>query len=148
MFDFFAAPAVADDFSLRHLPEQVSAAAGGVFFIVGGAPTGTHHAAFFAAALANTDAAQRSVREAAMILRELEMGLRLPRCVVRAQAEIFVELVGTDQLAGVHLPVGIPGGFKFAEGLDQFWAEHFRKEFSAGLSVAVFAGEGSAVADY
>src|SRR4029077_1521151 len=114
---FFAAPAVANDFSLGHLPEQVGAATGRVFFVVRGAPAGTHHAAFFAAALTYADAAQSGVREAAMILRELEVSLRLPGGVVRAEAEVFVELVGIDQLAGVHLPVGIPGGLEFAEGL-------------------------------
>src|SRR5580704_762154 len=100
LFDFFAAPAVADDcvfsvLTLRHLPEQVSAAAGGVFFVVRGAPTGTHHAAVlamaFAAAFADAHAAQRGGREAAVIVGELEAGRGLPGSVVGAEAEIGVE---------------------------------------------------------
>ncbi len=148
LLHFFAPPSVARSTSpLRHLPEQVSAAAGGVLFFVGGAPARAHHAAFFAAALADSDAAQRGVREAAVIEQELEVRLGLPRRVVRAEAKVLVELVGLDHFAGIHLPVGIPRDLEFAEGLHQFGAEHFRKKFGAGLSVAVLAGERSAVAD-
>ena len=98
VFDFFAAPAVADDGVvaigiLRHLPEQVSAAASGVLFFVRGALTGTHHAAFFAAAFANANAAKSRMRKAAVIQRKLEMRLGLPGRVVRTEAKIFVELV-------------------------------------------------------
>jgi hypothetical protein len=62
LFDFFAPPAVLDDrvfagWVLRHLPEQVSAAAGGVFFVAGGAIAGAHDSAFVAAALSDADAA-------------------------------------------------------------------------------------------
>ena len=84
LFDFFAAPAVADDrifscWSLRHLPEQVSAAAGGVFLFVRGAVAGAHHAAFVAAAFADADAAQSGVRQAAVIVRETGSASRAPR---------------------------------------------------------------------
>jgi len=127
VFDFFALPAVADDGVgtvriLRHLPEEMGAAAGGVFFFMRGAPAGAHDAAFFAAALADTDAAQRGMTQAAVVEGELKVRLGLPRCVVLAEAEISVELVGrlslrANQLARVHIAVGIPGGFEFAEGL-------------------------------
>ena len=82
-----------------------------------------------------------------MIFGKLEVRLRLPGIVVRPQAQIFVELVRVDHFAGIHLPVGIPGGLEFAERLHQLGAEHFGEEFGAGLSVAVFAGERTAVAD-
>ncbi len=65
-----------------------------------------------------------------------------------AEAEVFVELVGLDQLAGIHLPFRIPGRLEVAEGLHQFGAEHFRKQLAAGLTVAVLAGDGAAVADH
>ena len=55
-FYFFAAPAVANDFPLRHFPEQVGATAGAVFFFARGAIAGAHQATFFAAALAYADA--------------------------------------------------------------------------------------------
>src|ERR1700692_3913482 len=79
LLDFFAAPAVADDrifssWALRHLPEQVGAAAGGVFFVARDAVAWAHHAAVFAAAFADADAAQSSCRQAAVIVRELEAG--------------------------------------------------------------------------
>jgi len=66
---FFAAPAIANDsipsvfvfvvfvFALGHLPEEVSAAAGGVFFFVRGAIAGAHQTTLFAAALAHAHAA-------------------------------------------------------------------------------------------
>src|ERR1700733_1325692 len=97
-FDLFAAPSIADDGVaavgiLCHLPEQMSAAAGRVFFFVGGAPTGTHHAAFFAAAFANANATKSRMRKTAVIGRELEVRLGLPVRVIRTEAQIFVELV-------------------------------------------------------
>ena len=122
LLDFFAAPAIADDpifsgWALRHLPEKVSAAAGGVFFFACDPIAGTHDAAFFATAFANTDAAQGGVRQAAVVGGKLKARLRFPGRVVGAKAEIFVELVGVDELAGIHLPVGIPCGLELAEGL-------------------------------
>src|SRR5438270_512698 len=125
VLNLFAVPAVADDFALGHLPEEVGAAAGGVLFFVGGAPTGAHDAAFFAAAFAYSDTTQGGMREAAMIFGELEMCFRLPRCVIWAQAQVFVEPVGLKHFSRIHLPVGIPCLFEFAEGLHQFGAKHF-----------------------
>ncbi len=83
LFDFFAAPAVADDpipsvLALSHLPEQVSAAAGGVFFFVRGAIAGAHQAALFTTALAHAHAAQSGLGETAVVIEELEVGLRFP----------------------------------------------------------------------
>jgi hypothetical protein len=118
-----------------------------MLFFVRGPPTGTHHTALFAAAFAHTHAAQRRVRQAALIERELEMRLRFPWRVVGAEAKIRVELVGLDQLAGIHLPVWIPCGLELAKRLHQFWAKHFWKQLGAGLSVAVLARERSAVTD-
>ena len=94
VLDFFAAPAVADDSTLGHFPEQVSAAAGGVFFVVRGAVAGAHQAAFFAAALAYAHAAQGGLSKAAVVVGELEVGFRFPRRISGAKAEIFVKLVG------------------------------------------------------
>src|SRR5215469_3957874 len=127
MFDFFAAPPITDDFSLGHLPEQMGTAAGGMFLFVGSAPTGAHDATFLAAALPHAYAAQSSVTQAAVILRELEMRFRFPWGIVRAESKILVQLVGLNQLAGIHLPVRIPGVFEFAESLHQFWPEHLRE---------------------
>src|SRR6267378_3929340 len=78
LLDFLTPPAVADDFALGHLPEQVRAAAGGVLFFAGHAEAGTHHPTFVVAALPHSDAAQGGMREAAMVMGKLEMGGRLP----------------------------------------------------------------------
>src|SRR5580704_4868656 len=114
VFDFFAAPAVADDpislaFALGHLPEQVGAAAGGVFFFAGGAVAGAHHSAFVVAALAYAYAAEGSLGQAAVVGGELEIRFRFPGRVSGAEAEVFIEFVGLDPFAGIHLPFGIPG---------------------------------------
>jgi len=95
-FYFFAAPAVGDDFALRHLPEQMSAAPSGVFLFERGSVAGAHDAAFGVAALANTDAAESGFGEAAVIGGEFESSFGLPRRIVGAEAKIFVELVGLD----------------------------------------------------
>ena len=126
----------------------MGAAAGRVFLIAGHAKAGTHHSAFVVTTLADSDAAQGGVRHAAVVLRKLEMGGRVPGIVAGAEAKILVHAVGFDDLAGIHLPVRVPGGLEFVEGLDEFGAEHLGKQFGAGLTVAVLAGEGAAVADH
>ena len=156
-FYLFAAPAVANKaiffvltllvLALGHLKEQVGAAAGGVFFFAGGAVAGAHQAAIFATAFAHADASERGLGEAAVVGWKFENCLWLPGRIVRAEAQVFVELVGLDHFSGIHLPIGIPRRFKFAEGLDELGAKHFRKQFGAGLAVAVFAGDGAAIAD-
>jgi len=152
LFDFFTAPAVANDFTLSHLPEQVGAAAGGVFFVVCRAVAGTHHATFFAAAFADAHAAQCGVRQAALIGGKLEAGLRLPGSIVGAEAEIFVELVErlsrqTNDLAGIHFQSGSQADLNLRKACISSGPNILGEEFGAGLSVAVFAGEGAAVAD-
>src|SRR5579864_3666638 len=49
-------------------------------------------------------------------------------------------------LAGIHLPVGIPNGFELAECLNNFLSEHFRKQLGSGLAVTVFTGKGAPIA--
>ena len=157
LFDFFAAPAVANDSifsscSLRHFPEQVSAAASGVLFFAGDAIAGAHHAAFFAAALSHSNAAQGGEGQAAMIGGKLKASLGFPRSVIRAETKVLVEFVGrllrqTNDFAGIHFAVGVPCRLEFAECLHEFRAKHFRQQFGAGLAVAVFAGERAAIAD-
>src|SRR5579871_5765140 len=82
-----------------------------------------------------------------MILRELEMRLRLPGSVVGAEAKMLVKLIGIDNLARIHLPVRIPGGLELAEGFHQLGTEHLGKKLGAGLSVAVLARERSTITD-
>jgi hypothetical protein len=56
--------------------------------------------------------------------------------------------LGSISLPGIHLPIGIPERFEFAEGLHQFRAKHLRKQLAAGLTIAVLAGDGATVADH
>ena len=88
-----------------------------MFFFASGAETRTHYSAFIVTALADSHASQRGVREAAMVFGKLEVGLRLPRFVLGAQSQIFIQLIRLDYLAGIHLPIRIPGGLELAKGL-------------------------------
>src|ERR1700733_13863807 len=105
-----------------------------MFFFTSGAEARTHHAACVLAALADSDATQCSVREAAMVFGKLEMSLRLPRFVICAQTQIFVQPIRFDYFARIHLPIRIPQGFELTERLNQFGAEHFWQQFRARLS--------------
>src|ERR1019366_468431 len=99
---------VFDDVAFRHLPEQVSAPAGGVLFIARDAEARTHDSALVAAALADSDAAQGGGRQATVVVGKFEMRLRPPGIITGTEAEIFVEAIGLDELARIHLPIGIP----------------------------------------
>src|SRR5947209_20056299 len=108
---------------MKHLPEMVRAPARSVTLFMRDHKTGAHRIALsgfriFSAALANSDTAQRRVSKAAVVLRIFEMSRRVPGMIVGAEAQILVDAIRVDDLAGVHLPVRIPDGFEFAEGLD------------------------------
>src|SRR5580704_15181919 len=83
-----------------------------------------------------------------MVGGEPKIGFRFPRSIGRAKAEILVEPIGFNQLAGIHLPFWIPRRFELPESLDQFRAEHFRQQLCARLTVAMFARDGAAIAHY
>src|SRR6186997_2712200 len=87
----------------------------------------THRAAAMAPALTYAHTAERRVREAAVVLGELEVRLRCCGRVVRAEAQVRRTRVGIDHLAGVHLPLRIPDRFELPERLDELVPEHDRK---------------------
>src|SRR5581483_10618757 len=101
-----APPAVGDDFALEHLEQQPRPPAGGVHLLAGHHVARAHRAAGFSPALADPDAAQGGVGEAAPVLVEGEVRLRLGRSVVGAEAQVLVDAVGIDHLARVHLASG------------------------------------------
>ena len=78
-----------------------------------------------------------------MVVRKLEVRGRLPRTVISSQSKVLIKLVGANQFPWVHFPVGVPKRLESRECFNEFRAEHFRKQFSAGLTVAVFAGKRS-----
>ncbi len=147
LLHFFAAPAIANDFPSRHLPQKMSATAGRVFFFMRGPVAGTHQAAFFAPALAHPHTAQSGLGKAAVVIEKLKVGFRFPGRIAGTESKIFVELVRLDQFARIHLPIRIPCRLELTESLDEFRSKHLRKQFGARLAVAVFAGERTAVAD-
>ena len=75
------------------------------------------------------------------------MRFRLQGFVVGAQAQIFGWQVGVDNFVGIQLVVGIPDRLEFTEGVHELGPEHFWKQGSARLPVAVLAGERASVAD-
>src|SRR5450755_4018852 len=76
------------------------------------------------------------------------MRLRLPGIVTRSESQIFVEAIRIDELARIHLPIGIPQQFELAEGLHQFGTKHLGQKFAARLPVSMLTRDGATVADY
>src|SRR5205823_6573594 len=95
-------------------------------------------------ALADADAADSRVREIAVVLGIRELDLRPPGLVVGAEAEVLVDAVRPDDLARVHLPVGIPDRLELLEGAHEVVAEHLGEKLCTRLAVAVLAGQGAA----
>ena len=50
---------------------------------------------------------------------------------VGAEPEVLRDAVCVDNLAGIHLPLGVPDRLEFAERLDELIAEHLRQELGA-----------------
>src|SRR5919109_706923 len=103
LLDRFALPA-AYYIALQHLEQQAGAPAGGVFFFPRYHEARTHGALVHAPAFADTDAAQRGVSEATVILRETKMSCRTRGAVVRSQPEIPIAGVSVDNFAWIHFP--------------------------------------------
>ncbi len=72
---------------------------------------------------------------------------RVPWGVVGAESKVLIGTIGTDDLARIHLPVGVPDGLELFEGMDQLGAEHLLEQPRTRLSVAMLARQGSAVLD-
>src|SRR6478752_7083978 len=138
-------PAVGDDLPVEHLEQETRAAAGRVHLLARRHEGRAHDVyAPGGAALADADTADGRVREVAVVARVAELDLRPPRLVVGAEAEVLVDAVGPDDLARVHLPVGVPDRLELLEGPDEVVAEHLRQELRARLAVAVLPGQRAA----
>src|ERR1051326_5194301 len=114
---------------------MVGASARGVSLFMRHHEAGAHGVAFsgfrvFPSALANAHATQRGMSKAAIVLRILEMSCRIPGMVVGAKTQVLVNAIGIDNLAGVHLPIGVPDRLELAEGLNEFFPEHLVKKLS------------------
>src|SRR5438067_10014776 len=100
---------------------------------------GTHGTSIHPAALAYPDAAQGSGGDTSFIIGKFEMCCRLPRVVSGAQAQIFVEAIGINDLARIHLAIGIPNSLELAKGLDKFRTVHLGKQFRTSLTITVLS---------
>ncbi len=145
--DLLVGPSIGEDFVLHELPEEMGAATGGVELFAGRHEAGAHGGGVGFAAGSYSNAAESGRGEGAVFFGEGEVSFGLPGFVVGAEAKVFVDLVGVDELVGVHAIGGIEDAFEPAKGLHQVFAEHFREESAASLAVAVFAGEGAAVGE-
>src|SRR4051812_6375722 len=70
------------------------------------------------AALTDSNATQRRMREASAVFRKLKVCFWLAGFVVRAEAEVLLKAVRLDDLARIHLPIRIPDGFELSKRLD------------------------------
>ena len=120
------APALIEGIAAHHLEQEVRAAAGRMHFLARRLEARAHRLPAEAAAFADPKAALGGLSKAAVVVRVLEVGLDVPRRVIRAEAQIGVEWVGVDDLARVHPPMRVPDGFEFTKSLDQLGAEHLR----------------------
>ena len=68
----------------------------------------------------------------------MEMRLDISGTIVSTYAQILSDIIRIDDLAGIHLPIGIPDRFELAESLDQFRPKHLWQQPGARLSIAVF----------
>src|SRR5689334_2061988 len=113
---------------------MVGAASSRVAFLVRDHEAWAHDVVFrlgtiFAAALADSNATQSCMCEAAVVFGILEMRGRFPRMVICTETQILVHAMRIDELAGIHLPIGIPNGFVFAKSLNQLRLEHLVEKF-------------------
>jgi len=85
-----------------------------------------HRTDVFTPAFANSDAAQRGAREAALIVTgKLEVSLQLRRTIIDTQPQVFIRPVGLDDFSGIHFPIRIPDRLELMEGTHEFRTEHF-----------------------
>ena len=98
------------------------------------------------AARPDAEAALGRGGEAAVVVREGELGLDPARCGSPVHPQVRVERVGVDDLAGVHpCPSGSQIALNSRNACDQLGAEHLRQQLRPRLTIAVLAGERAAV---
>lgn len=146
--DGLVTPSAGHHFPLQHFEEQVGAAPGGVHFLARGHVAGAHGPALGAAALADADAAHGGARELPLVVGEAEARFRLRRVEAGPDAQVLVQAVGMDDLAGIHAVQRVPQRLELLEGAHQLRAKHFGQQLGARLPVAVLAGERSAVGEH
>ena len=94
-----------------------------------------------------TPTQRNTAREAAVVARIRECGIRRGVLVVDAEAKIGVERIGRDDLPRVHAILGIEQRLHLPERARDLGPEHLRKQLTARLSIAVLTGERAVVRD-
>ena len=143
-----ALPAFGQHLALHHLEQKMRAPARGVLLFHGGAIAGAHGAFLHPPALSDSHAPQRRLIETAVVLSEVKMRGRLDGTIVGAQPQILVDAVRIHHLPGIHLAVRIPQRLELAESSYQIFAIHLVEKLGLGLSIAMLAGERSAIAHH
>src|SRR5207249_485368 len=128
--DLVRTPATRDRPASQHLEEHARSAPRRVLLLHGRHVAGAHCLSANAAALADADAALDREGKAAIVLRKAEMGSGRSRPVARPQTEILVEPIGVDDLAGVHLSVGVPDRLELPKRTHELVAVHLRQELA------------------
>src|SRR5262249_38293186 len=119
-----ALPAAVQWIALEHFKQQPRAASRRVLFFSRGHVAGTHSPAFFFAALAHAYAADRGLRKMPVRFWKSEIRLDRGRLVVCAQPQVFIEWIGINLFARIHLPVRVPDSLELTKSLHQLWAVH------------------------
>ena len=108
IFQVFILPALFERFTAQHFKEQARASASGMLLFARGHVAGTHGATVIFAALAHSDAAQRGLRKMSVVFREPKISFDRRGPVGGAETQIFVERIGVNLFARIHLPVRGP----------------------------------------
>ncbi len=130
---------------LQHFEQQPAPASGGVLFFAGDHVGRAHHPAVAVPALAYAHAPHHGALEAAIVVGVFEERVVIPRGPGGSEPEVLVDPVRGDHLAGVHPVFRVEDRLELPESLDDLLAEHLGQQLTAGLPVAVLAGERSAV---
>jgi hypothetical protein len=85
------------------------------------------------------------VRAPLPVLRIAELRRRTPQGGVGTEPQVLVEAGRGDDLARVHLSVGVPDSLELAERLDELLPELLRQQLGTLLAVAVLARQRAAV---
>src|SRR5690242_14978963 len=141
------APSALDRITTHHFEQQMGTATGRMHFVARRLEAWAHRAAIEATALAHSEASLGSAQETVLVIGELQIGSRLAPAKA-AFAQVLIKPMGLDNLVRIHLPRWIPDLLEFGEGANQFMTEHFREKFGARLTIAMLAGERTAVAHY
>src|SRR5689334_20636588 len=139
-FYIFVFPAALKRIAAQHFKEQARTAAGGVLLFPGDHVAGAHGAAIVFTALAYADAADGSLRKVPVVFRKSEISFDWCRTICCTEAQVFVEWVGVNFFARIHLPAGVPDALEFAECLHQLGTKHSDEQFAAGLAVTMLTG--------